>query len=183
MSDVGYQRHEKENPITSWMSRMLTLFILGYVSLLLGYTVTMTALYRAEGVTDSTRLKRLDIVETVILEGLHTSFGKLAKDIPWPNGLYVARLKSKVPFYEPVVVHSVVGAVVFALLGYLGGRMMLSTSVLLLPLLLFFQTFGFLQSEIYRLVPLNIIPITMVLGAQVASSYAFALWGKWSSKG
>ncbi|MBX7144648.1 MAG: hypothetical protein K1X79_09375 [Oligoflexia bacterium] len=183
MSDVGYQRHEKENPVISWISRMLTLLLFGYVSILLGYTVMMTALYRPEGVAESTRLRRLEIVETVLLEGLHTSLGKFAKDVPWPNGLFMARLKSKVPAYSPVVVHSLVGTFVFAAIGYLGGRMMLSTSMLLLPLALFPQTLGFLQSEIYRLVPLNVIPITIVVGSQLAACYAFALWGKWSRQG
>jgi hypothetical protein len=128
-------------------------------------------------------LTRGAILEAVATEGVRASLSPWWKGAPWPDGAVIAQLQARLPEVNTLMVHALLGALAFSCIGFCAGRMLFSNGVLLLPPMLFFATYGFLRSDVFTLTPFNPVSVAIVIFAQLACVYGFALWGKWSIRG
>lgn len=167
-----------------WISRIVMLVVTGYCGMIVAYSVLVMGFSSKAppGVPNQT-IERSVILQTVATEALRATLSPWWKGAPWPDGVIMARLESRLPEVNPLMLHSLIGALTFSVIGFIAGRMFIINSSLLLPVLLFFATFGFLKSSLFPLVPLNPVGVAIIVAVQLACVYGFALWGKWSYRG
>lgn len=167
-----------------WISRMLMLLLVGYCGMIISYSVLVLSFSSSPppGVP-SQQIDKGVILQTVATEAIRSTLSPWWKNAPWPDGVIMARLQSRLPDINALMLHSLIGAITFSVLGFMAGRMFMVHSALLLPICLFFATFGFLKSNLFPLLPLSPLSVSVVVAVQFACIYGFALWGKWSYRG
>jgi hypothetical protein len=120
------------------------------------------------------------VFKAIVTDVVRVSLAPWWPDAPWPDGLIVARLQTKLAFVDALLLHLVIGVVGFALLGFVAGRMGLTTSAIVLPLVLFYLTYGLMNTSFAPAPPLTALNLGLIVVAQLAAVYVAALWGKWS---
>lgn len=125
-------------------------------------------------------IERSDVFKAIVTEVVRVSLSPWWTDAPWPDGLIIARLQSKLAAVDALLLHLLTGSASFALLGFVAGRMGLTTSAIVLPPLLFYVTYAILNASFAPAPPLTPLNLGLISAAQLAAVYVAALWGKWS---
>ena len=166
----------------SYIASSVTLCILGLVIMITCYSACIAFIYNADGVAESSKIARIDIIKTVALDSIRTSLGGVFPQLPWPSGVTIARIQGRMPEFSPLGFHVGINAIIFLLIGFIAGRVRLPYASILVPILIFFQTYGFLRGEFYKLVPFNLIPIGAVFLMQVLAMASAAYFSKHASR-
>lgn len=168
--------------LISYLATLVTICILGLLIMIFCYSVCVAFLYNSDGVSEAVRVQRLDIIKTVALDSLRASLGSVLKDLPWPSGVVIARIQGRLPNLPALWFHVGINAVIFSLIGLIAGRVRLPYICILVPALVFFQTYAFMKSEFFTLLPLNLIPICAVFLMQIMAMSGAAYFARQTTR-
>lgn len=162
---------------------MLLLWLVGSIGMVLALAFVLMGFMAPPDKLKGDNATRVEVLEAIGTEAVRSTLSPWWKGAPWPDGVVMARIKSRLPEVNVLMLHSLISAITFSLLGFMAGRLFLVNSALLLPPLLSFVTVGFLQSDFFPVENLDFTSVAVVLIIQFACLYGFALWGKWSIRG